>query len=315
MKKLFFKCVFTALTFGMLVSINTMAAETDAPSSIIIGEENNISLTSENAAQDGITAIQMSLQVDPEKAADVSFNFNQENDVKISDFRYHEDTNMLNIYMADNEPIFNGSDLLDLGAVSATDTDGNSVDVEITAVENSLKFVSQNTLTDKTFSVENTETAETTTDTSDNTSGSVTVETTTTTAIDGESKSFEVEKTFTSSYMITIPEGTEDLEEQQNFTVSAENVLIEHGQTLKLSVTSKNNWTLRDKNNPTNNTGIIYSMGYGDNVTGIEAQTETILTIGEGKKSGNVKLTVLSVDKPEMAGTFADTLTFNVNVS
>ncbi len=312
MKKLFIKCLFTALTFGMLVSLNTMAAET---SSIIIGEDNNISLTSENAEQDGITAIQMSLKVETDKAADVSFNFNQENDIKISEFRYHEDTNTLNIYMADNEPIFNGSDLLDLGAVSATDTDGNSVNAEITAVENSLKFVSQDTLTDKAFSVENTAVTETTTDISDNTSGSVTAETTTTTAIDGESKFFEIEKTFTSSYMITVPDGTENLEEQQNFIVSAENVLIEHGQTLELSVTSKNNWTLKDKNNPTNDTGIIYRMSYGDNLTGIETKTETILTVGDGKKSGNVKLTIISIDKPEMAGTFADTLTFNVDVS
>ncbi len=299
MKKQLIKCILIALTFGMLVSFNAAAAEEN--SSIMIDESGNISLTSENAEQDGITAIQLSLKVETAPDAVVSFDFNQENDVKVSDFRYHDDTNLLDIYIADSEPIFNGSDLLKIGMVSATDTDGNSVDVKISVVENSMKFVSQNTLTSRTFSVENADV------TPDNTNEP-------TTESNNDGKSFEVEKTFLSSYTITIPDGTDSLEAGQNFTVSAENVLIEHGETLELSVTSGNNWKLKDRNNPANQSGIVYRMGYGDAETVITDESKTILSVGEGKKADNVNLTVISVDEPDMAGTFADTLTFSVKI-
>lgn len=303
MKKHLIKCIFIALTFGMLVSFNAAAAEEN--SSIIIDESGNISLTSENAEQDGITAIQLSLKVETAPDAVVSFDFNPENNVKISDSRYNEDEKTLNIYMADNEPIFKDSDSLNIGSVSAIGNDGNSVDVKISVVEDSMKFVSQNTLTARTFSVDG---AGTVPDAPE-------VPSEPETESNSDGKSFEVEKTFPSSYTITIPDGTTSLEAGQNFTVSAENVLIEHGETLELSVTSGNNWKLKDRNNPANQSGIAYSMGYGDGNNAIASQSATILTIGDGKKSDNVKLTVISIAEPDMAGTFADTLTFSVKVS
>ncbi len=186
MKKQLIKSMLTALTFGMLVSLNAIAAEpeneSESDSRIIIGESNHISLTSENAEQNGITALQLSLLVEPVAEADVSFDFNQENEVKVYDFRYHEDSKILNIYIADEKPIFNESNLMDIGSVSATNTDGNSVDVEITVIENSLKFVSQNILTDKTFSVEDArDTDPITTTTTETTTTKPTTSTTTTT--------------------------------------------------------------------------------------------------------------------------------------
>ena len=187
MKKQLIKSMLTALTFGMLVSLNAIAAEPEneakSDSRIIIGESNHISLTSENAEQNGITALQLSLLVEPAAEADVSFDFNQENEVKVHDFRYHEDSKVLNIYIADEKPIFNDSNLMDIGSVSATNTDGNSIDVEITVIENSLKFVSKNILTDKAFSVEDTRDTEpiTTTTTTETTTTKPTTSTTTTT--------------------------------------------------------------------------------------------------------------------------------------
>ena len=185
MKKQLIKSMLTALTFGMLVSLNAIAAEpeneSESDSRIIIGESNHISLTSENAEQNGITALQLSLLVEPVAEADVSFDFNQENEVKVYDFRYHEDSKILNIYIADEKPIFNESNLMDIGSVSATNTDGNSVDVEITVIENSLKFVSQNILTDKTFSVEDARDTDPITTTTETTTTKPTTSTTTTT--------------------------------------------------------------------------------------------------------------------------------------
>ena len=209
MKKQLIKSMLTALTFGMLVSLNAIAAEpeneSESDSRIIIGESNHISLTSENAEQNGITALQLSLLVEPVAEADVSFDFNQENEVKVYDFRYHEDSKILNIYIADEKPIFNESNLMDIGSVSATNTDGNSVDVEITVIENSLKFVSQNILTDKTFSVEDARDTDpiTTTTTETTTTKPTTSTTTTTTTETTTTESVITTETTTTESVIT----------------------------------------------------------------------------------------------------------------
>lgn len=299
MKKLFFKCLLTALTFGALVSLNTTAAETaetDAPNSIIIDEEsNNIALSSENAAQDGINAIKMSLQVSSDDAAEISFKFDRNNSVKVADFRYHEDTGTLNIYMADSEPIFT-SDTLNLGTVSAKNAEGQNVDVDITVPENALSFASQNTVTEKTFNVN---------DVQDSKNSN---------KINGEGKSLNVQKTFDENYIITIPESTENLTKGQKLTASVDNVLIKHGQTLRLSVTSENDWTLRNRKYPDTDSGAEYRI-CGENMEILEEKTETILTVGSGKKSDSVTLTVDSIEKPTFAGTYTDTLTFSVEVS
>ena len=56
-------------------------------------------------------------------------------------------------------------------------------------------------------------------------------------------------------------------------------------------------------------------MKYGDNAKIIEEATETILTVGNGKKSDSVTLIVHSIANPPFAGTFDDKLTFSVKVS
>lgn len=331
MKKQIINCLFAALTIGTLASLNAGAADSQAGSNIIISESDSISITSENAVSDGITAIQLSLKVEPVTEADVIFNFNPDNNVEITEFRYHKDTDILNIYVADSEPIFIGSDTIELGSVYAADTEGNVVDVTITPVEDSMKFVSQNNLTSKSFSVQD-EGAVTTTETSetppktDSSTQTPDADTTTTTAADQDAdtsttpantgdQQVVIEKTVDQSYVIVIPDSTDSLTERQTFDLSASDVVIPYGQTLKISVTSANGWKLRDKSNHDNPSAISYLMGYGDNETGITNQTETVLTVGNGAKSGNVDLTVISIDDPEMAGTFSDTLTFNVDIS
>lgn len=328
MKKQLIICLFSALTIGTLASLNAGAAESEAGSSITISESNSVSLMSENAGKDGITAIQMSLKVETAADAKVSFGFNEENNAKVTEFRYHADSYILNIYMADSEPLFNDSDVIELGSVYAEDIQGNPIDVRILEDECSVSFVSQNNLTSKTFTVINEKAAAVTEQqTETSTASSVEIaptETTTTTAaagasddldIDSNGKNVIVRKTVDQSYEIVIPEGTNSLAEGQTFELAANNVKIPFGKKLNVAVTSSNGWTLSDKKHPENNDRIGYSMGFGDAAAPIENDTETILSIGEGAENGTVKLTVLSVGEAKMAGTFADTLTFSVDVS
>lgn len=154
MIKQFLKGAFTALTLGIILSLNTAAAE--AGDSIEIDDSGNVTLMSDHAAEDGITALQFSLEVETDADADVYFEFNPENSVKISDYRYHAESNSLNIYMVGSEQLFDDMGLLNIGAVSAADKDGNIVDVNVSAMEDSLKYVYQNTLTDVSLNAETT---------------------------------------------------------------------------------------------------------------------------------------------------------------
>lgn len=170
---------FTALSLGAILSLNTGTAE--AASNIKINEAGNVLLIADQEKADGITSVQLSLKVDSAVDADVSFEFNSENDLKISEYRYHDDTNCLNIYIADSKPLFDGEGPLDIGAVYAMDIDGNAVDVQIEVVENSLKYVYQTTLMEDEFEVEiatkppiTTETTSSTTTTTTSTTTSAT---------------------------------------------------------------------------------------------------------------------------------------------
>ncbi len=170
---------FTALSLGAIVSLNIGAVE--AANNIKIDEAGNVILVSDNEETDGVTALQLSLKVDSDIDVDVSFEFNSENDIKISEYRYHEETNCLNIYISDSKPLFDGEDILDIGSVSAKDIDGNSVDVEIDVVKDSLKYVYQNTLMEDEFEVQIETKPTTTTTTSTTTTTKPTTATTTST--------------------------------------------------------------------------------------------------------------------------------------
>ena len=174
--KQFITCALTALTLGVILPLNVAADE--AVNSIKIDNSGNVTLMSDQAEKDGITAVQLSLKVKADPDADISFEFNSENNVKVSEYRYHAESSCLNIYLSNSGSLFGDSDLLDIGAVSAKDTAGNSIAVKVDAVENSLKYVYQNILTEVAFNVE-TAPAETTTATQSTT----TITTTTTTQI------------------------------------------------------------------------------------------------------------------------------------
>lgn len=309
MKKQLINLMFTALTFGLMMSLNTMTAEAEAEanSSVRISETGSISLMSDNADKENITAVQLSIKVEPEEVGKVAFDFNQDAGVKVFDFRYHEDTKIMNIYIADSKPIFKSSDSLEIGTVFATDADNNIVDVQVDVVEDSLKLVAQNNLTERTFVVEDEKEAE-------NNPPPVNDDPPKSDETTDEGESVELKKTYATAYMITIPKGTDTLKENSQFNVSADSVLLEYGDVLEVSVTSENGWKLKDKKYSQNESGISYRMGYGSEKTEITQKTEKVLSVTGGAESGEVNLTVISVDNPDMAGTFADTLTFGVRI-
>ena len=180
MIKKFLTGVFTALVFSSAMSIITTAAETD--NRVKIDSSGKITLVSDNEAYDEITALQLSLKVNADEDADVSFTFNDEDNINISEYRYNSDTKQLNIYLSGTDPLFEDN-LLDIGTVSVKDKSGNDVSFEITAPEESLKYVYNNKLVkDNNLNIDTVTTTETTTTTTTTTE----TFTTTTTAPDTE---------------------------------------------------------------------------------------------------------------------------------
>ena len=194
MIKKFLTGVFTALMFSSAMSIITTAAETD--NRVKIDSSGKITLVSDNEAYDEITALQLSLKVNADEDADVSFTFNDEDNINISEYRYNSDTKQLNIYLSGTDPLFEDN-LLDIGTVSVKDKSGNDVSFEITAPEESLKYVYNNKLVkDNNLNIDTVTTTETTTTTT------TTTETTTTTTAP------DIETTTETTVTTTEPETT-----------------------------------------------------------------------------------------------------------
>ncbi|MDE7364786.1 MAG: LPXTG cell wall anchor domain-containing protein [Ruminococcus sp.] len=176
---------FTTLSIGIMLSLNTVSAK--ALSNIKIDESNNVQLIANYEDISEVTAVQLSLKVDSDVDADISFEFNSENSIKISEYRYNAKTNCLNIYMSDSKSLFKGDESLDIGTVSAIDAKGNAVDVKIDVVKDSLKYVYQNVLENDEFEVDiatkpATTTTQTTTSTTKPTTTTTKATTTTTKA-------------------------------------------------------------------------------------------------------------------------------------
>ncbi|MDE5557600.1 MAG: LPXTG cell wall anchor domain-containing protein [Ruminococcus sp.] len=183
MLKKFLMGTFAALAFSAVYPVNTMASE--AYDKVNIDESGFITLTSDHAANDRINTLQLVFKVETEDGSDISFEFDPENNIKVSEYRYDSKSNQLYIYMSDSQPLFDDSDLLNIGAVSAKDTAGNNVSVTINEVEDALKYVYNNAVTsvDADFDIKITTTTKpaTTTTTSKPTTTTITSKPTTTT--------------------------------------------------------------------------------------------------------------------------------------
>lgn len=303
MKKQIIKCMLIATTFGMIASMNTMAENNEADagsgenavnSSIIVDRADNVSIMSDNAMQAGINAVQMSIQVTPANEDDniqkVEFRFADPDNINITDYRYHEDTGVLNIYAADPQPLFQQSNALSLGSVRALNDEGEEVDVQIEVSENSLSMSSNDEKVDVTSTYNNVKKEL------------------------GEHY-MDIFVTHPVDYMVTIPDSKDGIEPEDELVVKVDDVLLKFGQSLDISVTSENEWKLKDKDHPENPEAVSYQLGLGYEKLALNRKTEDILSVNNGRPCDNVVLTVLDVGEARTAGTFEDTLTFNVNLN
>lgn len=177
---------FLALILCIVRPTDTAAAETD--NQVKIDDSGYVTLICNSEDKDGVNTLQLSLNIETESEADVSFKFNDDNNVKISEYRYNEDSDCLNIYMSGTESFLNEAPL-NIGCIIVSDKSGNDVAFNASAAEESLKYVYNNKLVKNNIELEaapitttttTTTTTATTTTTSTTTSSSSSSSTTTT---------------------------------------------------------------------------------------------------------------------------------------
>lgn len=135
-----------AAAFMFCVFHPANAVDAEASDSVKVDSSCNVTLISDHAASEEITTLQLSLNVETDTNADVSFEFDEENNVKISEYRYNKDSNLLNIYVSDSHPLFDGKDELNIGTVSAKDKNGKNVGVKVNAIKSTMNYVYNNKL-------------------------------------------------------------------------------------------------------------------------------------------------------------------------
>lgn len=139
MKKRIFNIVLTVLMIAVLLPVHALAANTN--DEIQITDEGSVTITSEHAAREGIASLQVSLLVQPAREnAEVSFAFS-DSAAKVAEFRYHEDSGLLNIYLSGTEALFGDSDTLSVGTVVVQDQDGKDMTATVGVEKESLKYV------------------------------------------------------------------------------------------------------------------------------------------------------------------------------
>lgn len=114
------------------------AAGTDA---LQIENSGIVTIISPQAAEDGASSLQFSLEVSSADAANIEFRF-QENSAKVQEFRYDQNTRRLNIYIAGTEPLFAGNaDTLTLGTIVVVDGNGSDAAATVSVVADSFAYV------------------------------------------------------------------------------------------------------------------------------------------------------------------------------
>lgn len=120
-----------------------------------------------------------------------------------------------------------------------------------------------------------------------------------------------------STYTVIIPDGSIDLKESKDISVSAQDVVIDNGQVLTVSVKSANEWKLMDEK-VGSNASLTYTLtpeGTEEALTGSGAVEILSVAAGEAWNSSVAKnMKVATSGDATMSGTYKDTLTFTVAV-
>lgn len=119
-------------------------------------------------------------------------------------------------------------------------------------------------------------------------------------------------KTYAPHYTLTIPDKPIDItEESVDVDVSVEGYL-EYDKQLTVSVESANSWTLIDQNHEDNKNGVSYELKVGENVITDDSNEIMSVTPNDNNKAVSTALTFGNFGEAAYAGTYSDTLTFDV---
>ncbi|RGU92516.1 hypothetical protein DWW31_12130 [Clostridium sp. AF15-17LB] len=126
--------------------------------------------------------------------------------------------------------------------------------------------------------------------------------------------STEVQYGVEKKYTVTIPADFNITAAPTSQTVKAESVIIEHGKTLNIKISSNNykasSWYMKDEKDVSNELPYTISMNSSE-----VKSNDPVLSVAAGTDKGQTEL-AFSVDTKDVtkAGTYKDTLTFEVSV-
>jgi len=139
MKKWIINLVLTVWMLAVLLPVSALAANTN--DKVQIANDGTVTISSNHAAAEGISSLQISLLVQPaEENAAVSFMFS-DGVAEIAEYRYHADNGQLNLYLAGDKALFDQSGNLSVGAVTVQDQSGTPVQAYVSVVKDSLCYV------------------------------------------------------------------------------------------------------------------------------------------------------------------------------
>ena len=142
MKKIIAGFVMAVFACAALLPLRAYAAEEPAISLQPEGDGANVVLTLPESVRENVHSLELSLKVESnaQDQLHVEFLFG-ESTAKIAEYRYHEDTGVLNLYLSGSQALFKEASL-SLGKVSVSAANKEGIIVRVSVVEDSLKLVS-----------------------------------------------------------------------------------------------------------------------------------------------------------------------------
>lgn len=118
-------------------------------------------------------------------------------------------------------------------------------------------------------------------------------------------------RTYSSHYTIHIPEENPTLNDDEVEVEFGITGYLKYNEKLTVSVNSNNGWQLKDSNTGNTN-GITYKMKVGENVITEESNDVVSITSVNNNIKVDTPLTFCDFGEAVYAGTYGDTLTFEV---
>ena len=123
------------------VTMFSMQVHAESGDGFRLDEQGTVTIVSEHAAREGVSSLQFSLSVNSADAAKVEFQF-EGNNARIADYRYDQDQQRLNVYLAGVDALFaENTDSLRVGRLVVLDGNGGKASAAVSVVEDSLQYV------------------------------------------------------------------------------------------------------------------------------------------------------------------------------